>query len=887
MKITTLFFLAIFVIDAFPAESPAEWPDLSSLHKPWTRWWWHGNAVDSLEIQRHLIEFSRVGIGGVEVTSIYGVHGQEHNVIPYLSDRYLAVLDYTAQQAQNLGLGVDIPPGSGWRCGGFDLSLENADARVVIEKDTVAAGETYHKVCKKMPHALTAFSENKKKLDLTPFIVDSAVTWQPESGSWIVYDVSQKWTGAKVKRAAPGGEGYSFNPYSITSTEQMLRPFTAAFEKIDRKNIRCIFHDSFEYSGDWTEDFFSEFANRRGYDLRDYLPELTGIGDMEIIRRVKCDYRETISDLVRLEFLLPLQDWAHARGWLLRNQSHGSPAHLLDLYGAVDIPETEIFRFDHDPRVLKFASSAANVMGKPLVSAESFTWQDEHFTVTLDTMKRSADLLFASGINHLFFHGTAYSPQQAEWPGWLFYASSQINPQNTIWTDLPAFNSYITHCQSLLQTSSPDNDVLVYWPVYDVWSNPDGLNKQLAIHHPQWISENPAGDIAQKLTNLGISYDFVSDNQLKAATVQNEQIAFSQTRYKTVIIPECEFLPVETLKILLELAQSGATIVLEKQWPAKVPGLNAWHMRQKVYAETLVSLHPGENRICQWGNGRIVYSESLQRTFDMLNIKGEPIADVPKFLWLRKKHTSGHLYFLANHSEDKIEKWLTFARPFVSAVIFDPLSGQTGSAQIRGDSLVYLQLDAGQSLFLKTYNDAVSAPDWFYRQASGESRPLSGTWKIDFVSGGPELPPSFTQDQLTSWTREPNPDYARFAGTARYTITFAAPVKKSLYYKLDLGRLAESAHIVLNGQKIGTRFARPYTVNIELQPLANELEIYVTNLAANRIRDLDQRGVAWRIFHDINFVNIDYQPFDASSWPIRESGLLGPVTLTPLAKMEF
>ena len=53
----------------------------------------------------------------------------------------------------------------------------------------------------------------------------------------------------------------------------------------------------------------------------------------------------------------------------------------------------------------------------------------------------------------------------------------------------------------------------------------------------------------------------------------------------------------------------------------------------------------------------------------------------------------------------------------------------------------------------------------------------------------------------------------------------------------------------------------------------------VTNLSANRIRDLDIRKVQWRVFYDINLVNIDYRPFDASTWPVRESGLLGPVTV--------
>ena len=56
---------------------------------------------------------------------------------------------------------------------------------------------------------------------------------------------------------------------------------------------------------------------------------------------------------------------------------------------------------------------------------------------------------------------------------------------------------------------------------------------------------------------------------------------------------------------------------------------------------------------------------------------------------------------------------------------------------------------------------------------------------------------------------------------------------------------------------------------------------------ANRIRDLDRRGVDWKIMHEINFVNLDYRPFDASAWPDTLSGLLGPVTLTPLRILDL
>jgi hypothetical protein len=38
--------------------------------------------------------------------------------------------------------------------------------------------------------------------------------------------------------------------------------------------------------------------------------------------------------------------------------------------------------------------------------------------------------------------------------------------------------------------------------------------------------------------------------------------------------------------------------------------------------------------------------------------------------------------------------------------------------------------------------------------------------------------------------------------------------------------------------------------------------------------------VPWKVFRDINIVDINYKPFDASHWPLTDCGLLGPVTLT-------
>ena len=59
----------------------------------------------------------------------------------------------------------------------------------------------------------------------------------------------------------------------------------------------------------------------------------------------------------------------------------------------------------------------------------------------------------------------------------------------------------------------------------------------------------------------------------------------------------------------------------------------------------------------------------------------------------------------------------------------------------------------------------------------------------------------------------------------------------------------------------------------------------MTNLPANRVRDLDQRKVDWKIMNDINLASLRYKALDASGWEPEPSGLLGPVTLAPLKRL--
>ena len=251
-------------------------------------------------------------------------------------------------------------------------------------------------------------------------------------------------------------------------------------------------------------------------DLRTQLPAFFGEGPAETAERVRSDYRQTIADL-HLAYIRDWNKWAHGHGSLTREQAHGAPANLTDVYASADIPETEMMPFSNQgvegyPKN-KFASSAARDKGTTLSSSESFTWLTEHFNCPLSLVKQAADFLFLTGVNHIFFHGIPYSPAEAPWPGWQFYASVNFGPYGGLWHDLPEFNAYATRCQSVLQTGAPANDVLLYYNIFDV---PDrtGTRATGLITTGNGPMAASLTNTAVKLLKRGYAFDYISDRFL-------------------------------------------------------------------------------------------------------------------------------------------------------------------------------------------------------------------------------------------------------------------------------------------------------------------------------------------------------------------------------------
>ncbi|MCH5245800.1 MAG: glycosyl hydrolase family 2 [Muribaculaceae bacterium] len=821
------------------------WPSVNPEAGPGTRWWWPGSAVNRQGLEFNLNNLADVGIKTVEITPIYGAKGNEINDINYLSKDWMQALKDVTEIAGEKGMQVDMNNGTGWPFGGPTITEEYAACKAVFV-DTIVTGkfEDYKNF---IPKVEGKDSEHAK--------FQCAKIYPTEQNDrWLVIALYTAPTMQKVKRAAPGGEGLVVDHFDRDAVRHYLERFDSAFAASGAPFPATFFNDSYEvYKANWTPRLLEEFAGRRGYRLEDKFPELLGIIDDG--NQTLADYRETLSDLLYENFTCQWTEWAHRHGSKVRNQAHGSPANLLDLYAKVDIAEIEGFgltdfgikglRNDSkhvrpnfsDVSMLKYASSAAHVAGHPLVSSETFTWLTEHFRTSLSQMKPDLDLMFTCGVNHVFYHGTCYSPEEVAWPGWRFYASVDMSPNNSIWRDVNALNTYITRCQSFLQAGEPDNDFLVYLPIHDLWrmrhsKGAGGLLLSFDIHSmdkkaPEFIKS------ILKIDSLGFDCDYISDRQLAASKLRGDGLIETQggTRYKGIVIP------------------SGTT------------------------------MSPQLKELLAPFEGYIIYGED-EATMNRFATP-EAIKATPGLRAIRRKNLTGYHYFIVNLSPADIDTLMPLATEFRDAALFNPMTGDIAGANVT-DNKVHLRLASGESVILVTSHAPLGlAP------AEDLSNPkeiidlTNQKWNLKFVEEAPAVNREFKLDKLMPW-QGLSPETAVTMGTGVYSTEVKLNGKSAGHeWILDLGDVRESARVYVNNEYVTTVWAVPFKVNLgnRLHKGKNEIRIEVTNLPANRIAYLDRNGVEWRCMKEINVVGLDYKPANYADWEPVPSGLNSTVKL--------
>ncbi|MBR1401483.1 MAG: glycosyl hydrolase family 2 [Prevotella sp.] len=871
-----LFFVCLLSTSDIMAQ---QWPTAKPEAKAGSRWWWLGSAVDEDNLKWCMQQYASYGIGTLEITPLYGVQGNDLHNIPFLSERWMEILKFCEDEGRRDGIQIDMNCGTGWPFGGPDVPIEEAACKVVIV-DTVVSHVQMRDLLLAVPpkekpysslQVAMAFSVDVPKYtdrkitkvsDVTQAVADGHLRLRNvDEGSWRIIALYASRTLQKVKRAAPGGEGWVLDHFDKDAVAHYLQRFDNAFHQTGTPYPHSFFNDSYEvHHADWTPTLLREFEKRRGYKLEYRLQQFVD-GDPKVLH----DFRETLSDLLLENFTNQWVEWSHRHGVTVRNQAHGSPANLIDVYAAVDIPEIEGFglsdfgikglrrdpgmtrKNDSDLSMLKYASSAAHITGKQFTSSESMTWLTEHFRTSLSQMKPDMDLLFCAGVNRMFFHGTCYSPKDDPWPGWKFYASIDMSPTNSIWRDAPSFLKYIERCQSFLQWGQPDNDFLVYLPVHDMWSKKgEELLMQFAIHSMDKRAPEFIHTILD-IDSLGFDCDYISDKYLLTTTFDGKMLRTAAgVPYKALLIPDNCIMPDHVRAHIRELKEQGACVI---------QGIRPAEMSAVARPEKM-------------------------KTDLGLNM-------------IRRKNDKGYHYFIANLTPVDVWHEIALAVDFKDAMWFDPMTGMRYAVEKNGNK-IKIALRSGESMILETFDKEEPAcsslgkcPCLSTDNGIAEKHALQRGWSLSFIESTPAVVVSYPIDTLTTWEGLDSRTRS-LMGTGVYECVFKMS-KKALrnkeYWQVDLGDVRESARVSINGHDIGCAWAVPYVLTFDSSVLKsgnNTIRIEVTNLPANRISQLDKEGVNWRKFNEINFVDIKYNKSSYAHWSPLPSGLNGNVYIYPL-----
>jgi hypothetical protein len=869
MKLTRAYYAAVL----WGMLALAAPPDVADLRRAFAsppddarimmRWWWFGPAVTKAELEREMRTMKEGGIGGFEVQPVYPLAlddpEQGFRNLPYLSGEFIDALRFTNDQARALGLRVDLTLGSGWPFGGPHIPVTQAAGRLRCDRLPVPAG------AQNMPLpdigngekliAVFLARGDRKQFDARGmrrlFDIAAGMVKLPadrEGPHVAMFFISSR-AGMQVKRPSVNAEGFVLDHYNRAALDRHLKTVgDRLLQAFGPHPPYAVFSDSLEvFSSDWTDDLPQEFHKRRGYDLTPYLPALIGdIGDKTA--SVRHDWGQTLTELADERYLEPLRAWAHAHGTRLRSQTYGTPPVVLSSSALVDLPEGEGPHW-RSFSTARWAASASHLYGRPVTSSETWTWlHSGAFRATPLDMKAEADLHFLQGINQLIGHGWPYSPESAGRPGWRFYAAAAFNDHNPWWIVMPDVARYLQRVSFLLRQGKPANDVAIYLPTDDAWSQftagRDSIDRSM--------DGLLGATLIPQILDAGYNFDFIDDRAIERAGVQ----------YPILILPGVERIPPATIEKLQAYTQKGGIVVATRRVPALAAGL--------IQAR-----------------GRLIRDESsLGRELPGM-LAPDFATGSPAIGFVHRKLDSGEIYFVVNTSNQPVHTKAAVRVTGLTPEWWDPFTGEATPA---GASLS-LDFEPYESRVLVFSAGSKAEPS---RAASPPtSLDISTGWKVSF-SG---LSHTVQMDRLRSWTDEEETRY--FSGTATYEKSIAVPemfVKAGIRVALNFGEgtpvapgrgqgmrallenpVREAAVVYVNGAAAGSVWRPPYEVDVTklLRAGRNEIRVMAGNLAIN--------AMAGRPLPDYRLLNLRYgerfTPQGLENLQPLPAGVLGPVRL--------
>lgn len=861
--------------------------------RPLMRWWWFGPAVVKPELEREIVAMKEGGFGGFEIQPVYPMELDEParaiKNVPYLSPEFLDAVSFANRTGRANGLRVDMTLASGWPYGGPHVGITQSAGRLRVAAIDVPAGAASFAppVVMNGEKLVAAFegAGSAKQYDSTALklvkpaaLPGGRAAIAPATAPRVMVFYIASRTGQQVKRAALGAEGFVLDHLSRAAVDHHLRtvaePLLKAFGDAPPY---AVFSDSLEvYGTDWTDDFLEEFRKRRGYDIAPHLPGIFS-GKGESAGAVRRDWALTQTELVNERYLTPMNDWATRHNTLFRSQTYGEPAVSMSSNRLVALPEGEgpqhrSFSFT------RLATSAGHLYGRPVISAETWTWLNSpSFSATPLDMKSEADRMLLSGVNQFVGHGWPYTPPGTIEPGYAFYAAAVFNDHNPWWNVMPDVNAYLTRMSYLMRQGEPANQVAVFLPNDDVYASlvPGKVSLSAEMH------KHVTPELTEQILDAGHNLDYVDAESVLALGL----------KHPVLVMPHVTRLAPEVIDKLAAYVRGGGKIIAVGGTPSLAPGLvDAARISARVAAASKALFASGPNVQVVANDGAVGAALAAALAPDL-----KLASQASEVGFVRRKLADADIYFIANTGNGEVRTTASVGAKRAHAAWLDPDSGKLTRAA-SGEQALHLAPYESRVLVL---SDAPLAASEAPRLAPASVlADLGRDWTLTFPAAAGPGAGSHDMAQLASWTDKEATRY--FSGVGVYTkdVRLSAAQLKGQRVVLDFGPgtplaatpkvpagmramydspVREAAQVWVNGRRAGAVWHPPYRIDVTswLTPGSNRIEVRVANLALNTL--------AGHALPDYRLLSARYTqrfvPQDTELITPRPAGLLGPVKL--------
>ncbi len=537
------------------------------------------------------------------------------------------------------------------------------------------------------------------------------LSWQAPAGKWTILRIGHTPTGRMQNASSDAGLGLEIDKFSAEAMEFHFDKYFGnlydAFKPLAANGLVGALIDSYEVGmQNWTPAFPQEFQKRRGYDLRKYMPSMTGrvVGSPEITERFLWDVRRAQADVMADNYYGKFAALCRRHGMKSYTEPYGpsnGPFDELQVGAVVDEPMGEFWLRQAGAQwgwSLKLASSIAHVWNKPAVGAESFTgrpndskWQEHPYAT-----KAIGDLMYTFGLNRYIFHRYAQQPHPDAGPGmtmgqWGFH----FDRLNTWFEKSGPWLQYVARAQHMLRQGRFVADLLY-------------LNGESAP------SEMPNSDNATKqpldpAPPAGHDYDVIHPRAFleRVRTQDGRVLVEGGMSYRVVVLQPRQAMTVELARKLLELVQNGMWVVGDP--PSYTPGLmnaQANDAELQRIVSTLWGGAPEKERTV--GKGRVFRSQPLRDVLDRAGAAPDfqftsraPDRDVR---FIHRATDGADIYFVTNHQRRSENIVASFRVNGKRPELWDAVTGKVTPAPVYeaagGRVRVPIRLEPSGSVFV-------------------------------------------------------------------------------------------------------------------------------------------------------------------------------------------